>query len=176
MGTKRQGGRADGRRRLGTWANADREREAAHARELGAEGIGLCRTEHMFEEVERLPVVRRMILNASKARAGDADAKALYTEALETLLGYQKGDVKGLLRAMDGLPVIIRLLDPPLHEFLPKYEDLLVKVTEMRVKGSAPRLSSRGGTARAMAATLPSAPLTTRPSRAGTTRSGSRKK
>jgi pyruvate,orthophosphate dikinase len=126
---------ADGRRRLGTWANADREREAAHARELGAEGIGLCRTEHMFEEVERLPVVRQMILNASKARAGDADAKLLYTEALETLLGYQKGDFKGLLRAMDGLPVIIRLLDPPLHEFLPKYEDLLVKVTEMRVRG-----------------------------------------
>ena len=126
---------ADGRRRLGTWANADREREAAHARELGAEGIGLCRTEHMFEEVERLPVVRQMILNASKARAGDQDAKALYTEALETLLGYQKGDFKGLLRAMDGLPVIIRLLDPPLHEFLPKYEDLLVETTEMRMRG-----------------------------------------
>jgi len=89
----------------------------------------------MFEEIERLPVVRQMILNASKARAGDQDAKLLYTEALETLLGYQKGDFKGLLRAMDGLPVIIRLLDPPLHEFLPKYEDLLVKVTEMRVKG-----------------------------------------
>ncbi len=89
-------GWADGRRRLGTWANADREREATHARELGAQGIGLCRTEHMFEEAD---------------------------------------DFKGLLRAMDGLPVIIRLLDPPLHEFLPKYEDLLVKVTEMRVKG-----------------------------------------
>jgi pyruvate,orthophosphate dikinase len=128
-------GWADQRRRLGTWANADREREAAHARELGAEGIGLCRTEHMFEEVERLPVVRQMILNASKARAGDQEAKALYTEALETLLGFQKGDFKGLLRAMDGLPVIIRLLDPPLHEFLPKYEDLLVETTEMRLTG-----------------------------------------
>jgi len=76
-----------------------------------------------------------MILNASKARAGDQEAKALYTEALETLLGYQKGDFKGLLRAMDGLPVIIRLLDPPLHEFLPKYEDLLVETTELRMKG-----------------------------------------
>ena len=89
----------------------------------------------MFEEAGRLPVVRQMILNASKARAGDQEARALYTEALETLLGYQKGDFKGLLRAMDGLPVIIRLLDPPLHEFLPKYEDLLVKVTEMRREG-----------------------------------------
>jgi len=126
---------ADGRRRLGTWANADREREAAHARELGAEGIGLCRTEHMFEEAERLPVVRQMILNAAKARNGEERPKALYLEALETLLGYQKGDFKGLLKAMDGLPVIIRLLDPPLHEFLPKYEDVLVDVTEMRVRG-----------------------------------------
>jgi pyruvate, orthophosphate dikinase len=126
---------ADQRRRLGTWANADREREAAHARELGAEGIGLCRTEHMFEEAERLPVVRQMILNAARARAGEEGPRALYLEALETLLGYQKGDFKGLLRAMDGLPVIIRLLDPPLHEFLPKYEDLLVETTEMRLKG-----------------------------------------
>jgi pyruvate, orthophosphate dikinase len=128
-------GWADGRRRLGTWANADRERDAARARELGAQGIGLCRTEHMFEEAERLPVVRQMILNASKARAGEEDARNLYLEALETLLGFQKGDFKGLLLAMDGLPVIIRLLDPPLHEFLPKYEDLLVDLTEMRIKG-----------------------------------------
>jgi pyruvate,orthophosphate dikinase len=126
---------ADARRRLGTWANADRERDAARARELGAQGIGLCRTEHMFEEAERLPHVRQMILNASKARGGDTEARTLYLEALDHLLGYQKSDFKGLLRAMDGLPVIIRLLDPPLHEFLPKYEDLLVDVTEMRVKG-----------------------------------------
>jgi pyruvate,orthophosphate dikinase len=128
-------GWADGRRRLATWANADRERDAARARELGAQGIGLCRTEHMFEEAERLPYVRQMILNASKARAGDQEARALYLDALDKLLGYQKGDFTGLLRAMDGLPVIIRLLDPPLHEFLPRYEDLLVDVTEMRVKG-----------------------------------------
>ena len=125
---------ADGRRRLGTWANADRERDAARARELGAQGIGLCRTEHMFEEAERLPFVRQMILNAAASKH-DEKARDLYLEALEQLLGYQKGDFKGLLRAMDGLPVIIRLLDPPLHEFLPKYEELLVDVTEMRVKG-----------------------------------------
>jgi pyruvate,orthophosphate dikinase len=128
-------GWADERRRLGTWANADREREAAHARELGAEGIGLCRTEHMFEEAERLPFVRQMILNAAKAPAGDEQSRKLYLEALDRLLEYQRSDFTGLLRAMDGLPVIIRLLDPPLHEFLPKYEDLLVDVTEMRVKG-----------------------------------------
>ncbi|MCC6177136.1 MAG: pyruvate, phosphate dikinase [Chloroflexi bacterium] len=126
---------ADERRRLGTWANADRERDAARARELGAEGIGLCRTEHMFEEAERLPFVRQMILNAARTQTGDEAARKKYLEALDKLLGYQKGDFKGLLRAMDGLPVIIRLLDPPLHEFLPKYEELLVDVTEMRCKG-----------------------------------------
>ena len=83
----------------------------------------------MFEEAERLPVVRQMILNAAQGpRRRRGGPTALYLEALETLLGYQKGDFKGLLRAMDGLPVIIRLLDPPLHEFLPKYEDLLVEV------------------------------------------------
>ncbi len=127
-------GWADERRRLGTWANADRERDAARARELGAQGIGLCRTEHMFEEPERLPYVRQMILNAAAAKR-DEGARKLYLEALEKLLGYQREDFKGLLKAMNGLPVIIRLLDPPLHEFLPKYEDLLVQVTEARMKG-----------------------------------------
>ena len=127
-------GWADERRRLGTWANADRERDAARARELGAEGIGLCRTEHMFEEPDRLPFVRQMILNAGPGKK-DPAAKKLYLDALDKLLGYQRGDFKGLLQAMDGLPVIIRLLDPPLHEFLPKYEDLLVETTEMRLRG-----------------------------------------
>ncbi|MBA2448660.1 MAG: pyruvate, phosphate dikinase [Chloroflexi bacterium] len=125
---------ADERRRLGTWANADRARDAIRAREFGAEGIGLCRTEHMFEEPERLPFVRQMILNAAAAKR-DPDARRHYLAALEKLLGYQRGDFKELLQAMDGRPVIIRLLDPPLHEFLPKYEDLLVDVTEMRVRG-----------------------------------------
>ncbi|MCC7103990.1 MAG: pyruvate, phosphate dikinase, partial [Chloroflexi bacterium] len=125
---------ADARRRLGTWANADRARDAARAREFGAEGIGLCRTEHMFEEPERLPMVRQMILNAADSRHDD-EAMRLYREALQSLLGFQRSDFRGLLEAMDGCPVIIRLLDPPLHEFLPKYEELLVESTEMRVRG-----------------------------------------
>ena len=144
-------GWADERRRLGTWANADRARDATRARELGAEGIGLCRTEHMFEEPERLPYVRQMILNAAPAKRDDA-ARGRYLEALDKLLGYQRGDFKGLLEAMDGLPVIIRLLDPPLHEFLPKYEDLLVDVTEMRMRGEqGPKLEEREELLRAVA-------------------------
>ncbi len=142
---------ADERRRLGTWANADRARDAERALELGAEGIGLCRTEHMFEEPERLPFVRQMILNAAESRR-NPDAKRLYLEALDKLLGYQREDFKGLLAAMDGKPVIIRLLDPPLHEFLPKYEDLLVQVTEMRVRGQdGPELEEREGLLKAVA-------------------------
>jgi pyruvate, orthophosphate dikinase len=142
---------ADERRRLGTWANADRARDAARARELGAEGIGLCRTEHMFEEAERLPFVRQMILNAAPAKR-DPEARARYLEALDKLLGYQREDFKGLLEAMDGRPVIIRLLDPPLHEFLPKYEDLLVEVTRMRDRGQeGPELAEREELLRAVA-------------------------
>ncbi|MFN8523090.1 MAG: pyruvate, phosphate dikinase [Chloroflexota bacterium] len=128
---------ADQNRRLGTWANADRGRDAARARSLGAQGIGLCRTEHMFEEIERLPFVRQMILNAFPAKK-DEKARAEYLEALSKLLEYQRGDFLELLEAMDGLPVIIRLLDPPLHEFLPKYEDVLVEVTELRITGKNP--------------------------------------
>jgi pyruvate,orthophosphate dikinase len=127
-------GWADNSRRLGVWANADRERDAARARQLGAQGIGLCRTEHMFEEPERLPFVRQMILNAGPAKR-DSGARDLYTEALGRLLEYQREDFMGLLRAMDGLPVIIRLLDPPLHEFLPKYEELLVETTTDKLTG-----------------------------------------
>jgi pyruvate, orthophosphate dikinase len=142
---------ADDRRELGTWANADRGRDATRARELGAEGIGLCRTEHMFEEPERLPFVRQMILNAAAAKR-DPDARHEYLEALDKLLGYQKEDFKELLQAMDGRPVIIRLLDPPLHEFLPKYEDLLVQVTEMRVRGqTGPEREEREELLRAVA-------------------------
>ncbi len=142
---------ADERRRLGVWANADRARDATKARELGAQGIGLCRTEHMFEEAERLPFVRQMILNAAPAKR-DPEARKEYLAALEKLLGYQREDFKSLLKAMDGRPVIIRLLDPPLHEFLPKYEDLLVEVTEMRARGQGgPELSEREELLRAVA-------------------------
>ena len=119
-------GWADAKRKLGVRANADYPRDAERARSYGAEGIGLCRTEHMFFENERLPIVQDMILAGSKGER---------KEALEKLLPFQREDFEGLFRAMDGLPVIIRLLDPPLHEFLPAHDDLLVEVTELRVSG-----------------------------------------
>ncbi len=160
-------GWADAIRKLGVWANADYPKDAQKAREFGAEGIGLCRTEHMFFEQERLPYVQQMILNASeaqskldalargetaldrrpdskearqavaaakKAAAASAAVKA-YRGALAKLLPFQRKDFEGIFKVMDGLPVIIRLIDPPLHEFLPSYEELLVEVTEMRAKG-----------------------------------------
>ncbi len=108
---------ADEFRRLGVRTNADLPEDAARARAFGAEGIGLCRTEHMFLG-ERLPIVQRMILASS-----DDEENA----ALEALRERQKADFVGILEAMDGLPVTIRLLDPPLHEFLPDVEDLLVR-------------------------------------------------
>ncbi|HUH11479.1 MAG TPA: pyruvate, phosphate dikinase, partial [Longimicrobiales bacterium] len=102
---------ADHHRRLGVRTNADTPRDAAKARENGAEGIGLCRTEHMFFEGERLHAMREMIL---------AHDQAGREHALAKLLPYQRADFLGIFRAMDGLPVTIRLLDPPLHEFLPR--------------------------------------------------------
>jgi pyruvate,orthophosphate dikinase len=119
---------ADGVRRLGVWANADYPRDAERAVKYGAEGIGLCRTEHMFMEQERLPVVRRMILAPNQAER---------QVALDELLPIQQSDFAGLFRAMrnpktgEAYPVVIRLIDPPLHEFLPSYEDLLVEVTRL---------------------------------------------
>ncbi|NPV07452.1 MAG: pyruvate, phosphate dikinase [Anaerolineae bacterium] len=118
---------ADELRRLGVRANADYPRDATRAREFGAEGIGLCRTEHMFFEEERLPIVQKMIL---------AEADDERQQYLDQLLPFQRGDFEGIFRAMDGLPVIIRLIDPPLHEFLPSYEDLLVEVTRMECEGA----------------------------------------
>jgi pyruvate,orthophosphate dikinase len=121
---------ADEFKRLQNWANADYPRDAQKAKEYGAQGIGLCRTEHMFFEADRLPIVRQMIL----ARTPE-ERKA----ALDKLLPIQKEDFKGILKVMDGLPVIIRLLDPPLHEFLPRYEELLAEVIELRVTGKDPK-------------------------------------
>ena len=117
---------ADELRRLGVWANADYPRDAQRARDYGAEGIGLCRTEHMFFESERLPYVQQMIL---------ADTPEERKEALDKLLPFQRKEFEGLFRVMDGLPVIIRLIDPPLHEFLPSHDELLVQVTELRLSG-----------------------------------------
>src|SRR5216684_4962552 len=116
---------ADARRRLGVWANADYPRDAKVARSYGAEGIGLCRTEHMFMEQERLPLVQKMILAADEKERRQWLAK---------LLPFQRSDFVGILKEMHGLPVIIRLLDPPLHEFLPNYDEQLVRVTTMRLK------------------------------------------
>ena len=97
-------------------------------------GIGLCRTEHMFFETERLPIVQRMILS---------DTSAGRTAALNELLPYQRADFDGLFEAMDGLPVIIRLIDPPLHEFMPDEEKLLEEVITMRVKGETKGLAEK---------------------------------
>jgi pyruvate,orthophosphate dikinase len=116
-------GWADEFRQLKVRTNADLPEDAQKAREFGAEGIGLCRTEHMFLG-DRLPIVQRMILADSKA---DEDA------ALEQLRAQQEEDFEGILAAMDGLPVTVRLLDPPLHEFLPDHEELIVK----QAKGEA---------------------------------------
>lgn len=104
--------------KLGVRANADSREDAEKARELGAEGIGLCRTEHMFLAADRLPVVRRMIL----ANTDDEEVAAL-----DELRAVQQSDFEEVLDAMDGLPVTIRLLDPPLHEFLPSVEELKIK-------------------------------------------------
>ena len=118
-------GWADEVRRLGVWANADYPKDAQRARRYGAEGIGLCRTEHMFFEEERLPIVQEMIMAGSKARR---------VSALERLLPMQRNDFEGLFRAMDGNPVIIRLLDPPLHEFLPAYDSLVQDLADLKVR------------------------------------------
>ena len=117
------------------WANADYPRDARNALTFGARGIGLCRTEHMFFETERLPIVHDMILSAVAARGKQPEAHARYLAALARLETFQKSDFEGIFRAMAGLPVVIRLIDPPLHEFLPKHEDLLVELMELRRTG-----------------------------------------
>ena len=175
---------ADELARMEVWANADYPADARRARAFGARGIGLCRTEHMFFEQERLPYVEKMILNAEEAQrlidmverlegfltSGKLEGRALtedsrkmvedeladaktalegspaakaYYVALEQLLPSQRSDFYGLFEAMDGLPVIIRLIDPPLHEFLPSQEELLVDVTEMRVRGETAGLEEK---------------------------------
>ena len=118
-------GWADEIRTLGVWANADYPRDAQRAREYGAQGIGLCRTEHMFFESERLPIVQAMIMAKNVTERN---------EALDKLLPLQRGDFDGLFRAMDGQPVIIRLIDPPLHEFLPSYEELVQRLADLKVQ------------------------------------------
>jgi pyruvate,orthophosphate dikinase len=144
---------ADQTRVLGVMANADTPADARQALSMGAEGIGLCRTEHMFLDPERLPAVRQMLLNAETAEgwrrehpelAADAlscprlpePVKHFY-EALAEVRRFQTEDFTGILRVMEHRPVIIRLLDAPLHEFLPAYEALLTELMELRASGEA---------------------------------------
>lgn len=166
---------ADQARRLQVWANADYPRDAQRARRFGAQGIGLDRTEHMFMETDRLPIVHEMILAAPEYRKVHAQLRALRSEfdaakgerrdelekriallepsfadlserylgSLRKLERLQKEDFVGILRAMEGLPVIIRLIDPPLHEFLPKYETVLVQVTKLTLAREDPQLLVR---------------------------------
>jgi len=121
---------ADEVRTLKVRANGDNPEDAEKAREFGAEGIGLCRTEHMFMAQDRLPIVQEMIL---------AETLEEREVALAKLLPVQQGDFYGIFKAMEGLPVTIRLLDPPLHEFLPNLEDLLVEITKLKVTGGDPQ-------------------------------------
>jgi pyruvate,orthophosphate dikinase len=111
-------------RTMGVRANADIPRDAIQARAFGAEGIGLCRTEHMFFAEDRIPHMRAMIMaRTTEKRKAE----------LDKLLPMQRADFEGVFRAMDGFPVTIRLLDPPLHEFLPRREDLMVEITKLEL-------------------------------------------
>jgi pyruvate,orthophosphate dikinase len=129
---------ADQQRKLKVRANADNPEDATRAREFGAEGIGLCRTEHMFFGDERLPVVQEMIL---------ADSERGRRAALDRLLPFQQTDFEGIFEAMAGLPVTIRLLDPPLHEFLPDENDATDEKMRARIRSlreTNPMLGTRG--------------------------------
>jgi pyruvate,orthophosphate dikinase len=131
-------GWGDELRRLQVWANADNPEDAVKAREFGAQGIGLCRTEHMFFGDERLPVVQEMILASDEGGRRDA---------LDRLLPFQQSDFEGIFEAMTGLPVTIRLLDPPLHEFLPPLEEATDERMRSRIKAlteANPMLGTRG--------------------------------
>ena len=140
---------ADEIRRMGVWTNADKPEEAEQARSYGAQGIGLCRTEHMFREGERLEIVRAAILVASQATRAKAkvaaggeltsDEAAVVAEfdaRMGQLEVLQQGDFEGIFKAMDGLPVVIRLIDPPLHEFLPNRDGLVEEVLRFEIQGT----------------------------------------
>jgi pyruvate,orthophosphate dikinase len=131
-------GWADDMRRLKVRANADTPEDAAKAREFGAQGIGLCRTEHMFMADDRLPLVRDMIMASTEEER---------RRALEKLLPLQQGDFEGIFEAMAGLPVTIRLLDPPLHEFLPPLDEATDERMRERIRAlqeANPMLGTRG--------------------------------
>ncbi len=139
-------GWADEFRRLNVYANADYPADAQRAREYGAVGIGLCRTEHMFFQEERLPTVQAMILAEPNS---EAEAREL-----AKLLPLQHDDFYGIFRAMEGLPVIIRLIDPPLHEFLPDHESLALRAADLRAAGNQPAELARVESLMAVVASL----------------------
>lgn len=128
-------GWSDSIRRLNIYANADYPADARRAREYGARGVGLCRTEHMFFAEDRLPIVQAMILAEP-----NSEEEAQY---LEQLVQFQHDDFYGIFKAMDGLPVIIRLIDPPLHEFMPEYEQLIMRAAGLRLMGDRPNELTR---------------------------------
>ncbi|MBI1278451.1 MAG: pyruvate, phosphate dikinase [Anaerolineaceae bacterium] len=123
-------GWADDFRRLGVYANADYPNDARRAREYGAEGVGLCRTEHMFFQQERLPIVQAMILSEPNSKEEK--------DNLDKLEVFQHDDFYGIFKAMEGQPVIIRLLDPPLHEFMPTHEQLALRAAGLRLMNDRP--------------------------------------
>ena len=126
---------ADKRKRLGVWVNADTPEECRLARELGAEGVGLARTEHMFRQADRLPIVQEMIM---------ADEESGRKRALDKLLPVQQADFREMFTAMDGLSVVIRLIDPPLHEFLREYADLDIEIAVDKATGKdGPELAKK---------------------------------
>lgn len=144
-------------KRMGVWANADTPEDAKRALDYGAQGIGLCRTEHMFFGEDRLPIVRQMIMSAGEATDTENQLKQLdndmersvlensedlkyYHDSLLKLLSLQTQDFTDIFKVMTGKPVIIRLLDPPLHEFLPRYEELILELADLRRNSTQPDL------------------------------------
>ena len=152
---------ADERRRLRVRANADTPEDARRARELGAEGIGLCRTEHMFMSAERLPVVREMILATQDEQR---------SAALAQLLPMQQSDFEAIFAAMAGLPVTVRLLDPPLHEFLPDRTALAVELAQTEPGPERKRLERLAERVRAALRAEPDARHARLPARAAVSR------
>ncbi|MFX1565640.1 MAG: putative PEP-binding protein [Promethearchaeota archaeon] len=116
---------ADEIRKLGVWTNADNPKDAARARRFGAEGIGLCRTEHMFFEEERRPIVVKMIMSEDETER---------QKLLDQLLPFQREDFEGIFRAMADVPVIVRLIDPPMHEFLPTKDELFEEICQLKLE------------------------------------------
>lgn len=125
---------ADAEKKLKVRANADYPEDARKAIKLGAEGIGLCRTEHMFFHADRLPTVQTMILTQDES---------IKDQCLETLLQYQKNDFVGLFEAMEGRPIIIRLIDPPLHEFIPEKDSVLLEVHDLKKSNNPQKLAEK---------------------------------